>query len=237
MAISHPYYPLGVEVPGYAPNETPLAILLPSFALVCASVLASAWRVSQSFRPGLPRSEVLTVLWFSLCGFIHIFFESFLVRHWASIASSQSFFGQVWKEYAKSDSRYMTKDLSVLCLETMAVTLWGPLSLITVYMILTSHPMRHGFQIITSMGHLISLTIYYVTSLVEIWYLGSSHSRPEALYFWGYFIGSNSPWGFIPVVLIWQSLKEIGMLSTLGAGQVQKQTKTNKKAEVRDKLT
>jgi cholestenol delta-isomerase len=37
------------------------------------------------------------------------------------MASAQDFLGQLWKEYALSDSRYMTSDTLVLCLETMTV--------------------------------------------------------------------------------------------------------------------
>lgn len=38
-----------------------------------------------------------------------------------SMASGQDFFGQLWKEYALSDSRYMTSDTLVLCMETITV--------------------------------------------------------------------------------------------------------------------
>jgi cholestenol delta-isomerase len=69
--------------------------------------------------------------------------------------------------------------------------------------------MRYGFQIMISMGHLYGVIIYYTTSLAELWFLGSSHSRPEALYFWVYFVGFNAPWFFIPIILIWSALKEI----------------------------
>lgn len=37
------------------------------------------------------------------------------------MASAQDLFGQLWKEYALSDSRYMTSDTLVLCMETMTV--------------------------------------------------------------------------------------------------------------------
>jgi cholestenol delta-isomerase len=33
----------------------------------------------------------------------------------------QDFFGQLWKEYALSDSRYMTSDPLVLCMESWTV--------------------------------------------------------------------------------------------------------------------
>lgn len=41
--------------------------------------------------------------------------------HHDHMASSQDLFGQLWKEYALSDSRYMTSDTLVLCMETMTV--------------------------------------------------------------------------------------------------------------------
>jgi cholestenol delta-isomerase len=31
----------------------------------------------------------------------------------------QTFFGQLWKEYGLSDSRYMTQDMFVFCVEAM----------------------------------------------------------------------------------------------------------------------
>jgi hypothetical protein len=41
--------------------------------------------------------------------------------HHDHMASAQDMFGQLWKEYALSDSRYMTSDTLVLCMETMTV--------------------------------------------------------------------------------------------------------------------
>lgn len=41
--------------------------------------------------------------------------------HHGHMAESQDFLGQLWKEYALSDSRYMTSDTLVLCMETMTV--------------------------------------------------------------------------------------------------------------------
>lgn len=35
--------------------------------------------------------------------------------------AAQDFFGQLWKEYAKSDSRYLAADPMVLTLETITV--------------------------------------------------------------------------------------------------------------------
>jgi cholestenol delta-isomerase len=41
--------------------------------------------------------------------------------HHNHMASAQDLFGQLWKEYALSDSRYMTSDTLVLCMETITV--------------------------------------------------------------------------------------------------------------------
>lgn len=37
------------------------------------------------------------------------------------LASSQSLLGQLWKEYALSDSRYLTSDTFTLCVEAITV--------------------------------------------------------------------------------------------------------------------
>ena len=37
------------------------------------------------------------------------------------MSSMQDFFGQLWKEYALSDSRYMTSDPLVLCMESLTM--------------------------------------------------------------------------------------------------------------------
>lgn len=52
---------------------------------------------------------------------MHCFFEGYFIIHHDHMASAQDFFGQLWKEYSLSDSRYMTSDTLVLCLETMTV--------------------------------------------------------------------------------------------------------------------
>jgi cholestenol delta-isomerase len=43
-----------------------------------------------------------------------------MINH-GRMGSAQDFFGQLWKEYALSDSRYLTSDTLVLCMETITV--------------------------------------------------------------------------------------------------------------------
>jgi hypothetical protein len=53
--------------------------------------------------------------------FLHAFFEGYFVLYHALLAGSQSVFAQLWKEYALSDSRYMTSDPFMLCIESLTV--------------------------------------------------------------------------------------------------------------------
>lgn len=45
----------------------------------------------------------------------------------------QDYLGQGWKEYSKSDSRYLTMDLFLVCMETVTAFAWGPLCLVTTW--------------------------------------------------------------------------------------------------------
>ena len=78
------------------------------------------------------------VIDFEAAGSIHIFFEGaspsretsrrnhcltknpgYYVSNYKDLASMQTLFAQLWKEYALADSRYLTRDPLVLCLETI----------------------------------------------------------------------------------------------------------------------
>jgi cholestenol delta-isomerase len=52
-------------------------------------------------------------------GAIHLFFEGYFSVNHQQMAPAQDLFGQLWKEYALSDSRYLTSDPFVLCMETV----------------------------------------------------------------------------------------------------------------------
>lgn len=114
------------------------------------------------------------------------------------MASSQSLPAQLWKEYALSDSRYLTHDPLVLTLETITVLVWGPLSFLTTSSIVSQDALRYPLQIIVSVGHIYGCAIYYTTSFIEYYLTGVTHWRPEAQYFWAYFLTANLPWIVVP---------------------------------------
>lgn len=76
--------------------------------------------------------------------------------------------------------------------------MWGPLCWAIVITTAKRNQLRYPFQVIMSVGHLYGVVLYYSTSLLEFYSDGVSHSRPEFLYFWVYYIGLNSPWVVVP---------------------------------------
>jgi cholestenol delta-isomerase len=138
----HPFYPIGVEIAGYLANDkdhlTLLGIALAGLAVICSAT----WTIVSVVSPGLRTRDKLIILWFmssrflfpqtysaqanalSLAGTIHFFFEGYFAINHTRMAPATDIFGQMWKEYANSDSRYLTSDPFVLCMET--VTAVGP---------------------------------------------------------------------------------------------------------------
>ncbi|KAK4106433.1 Emopamil-binding protein [Parathielavia hyrcaniae] len=210
MAVdgSHPYFPRDVVVPGYAANTAPLLFILTSFGGIIGALLFGCVTFATWYSTALKRGEQLTIAWFSLCGFLHLFFEGYFVLNHATIPSSQSLFAQLWKEYALSDSRYMTSDPFMLCIETLTVLIWGPLSFATAVLAARNRPReqgaRHLLQAVVCVGHLYGVALYYGTCGFAEHMRGLSYSRPEPVYYWGYYVGMNAPWVVVPCVLLWQ---------------------------------
>ncbi len=58
--------------------------------------------------------------------------------------------------------------------------------------------LRYPLQIVVCCAHLYGVALYYGTCYADYVYRGVSYSRPEPLYFWGYYVGMNSPWAVVP---------------------------------------
>ncbi|KAK3302221.1 Emopamil-binding protein [Chaetomium strumarium] len=209
----HPYFPQDAVIPGYVLNTTGLPLILSAFGAVVGVFVLGCIALSKQYNPTLRRADQLTVGWFALCGFLHCFFEGYFVLHHASVPSSQSLFAQLWKEYGLSDSRYLTSDPFMLCIETLTVLTWGPLSLATAVLTARSRPReqgtRHLLQAVVCVGHLYGVALYYGTCGFAEHMRGISYSRPEPVYYWGYYVGMNAPWVLVPCLLLWQSARAI----------------------------
>ncbi|KAK4157126.1 Emopamil-binding protein [Chaetomidium leptoderma] len=211
----HPYFPQDALIPGYAPNSTPLPVILGAFGGIIGAFVLSCVTLAKWYSPALKRADQLTISWFALCGFLHLFFEGYFVLNHTTIPSSQSLFAQLWKEYALSDSRYLTSDPFMLCIETLTVLTWAPLSLLTALLTARNRAheqgTRHLLQAIVCVGHLYGVALYYGTCGFAEHMAGLSYSRPEALYYWGYYVGMNAPWAVVPCLLLWRSAGAVRM--------------------------
>lgn len=71
----HPFYPLGVVVPGYVANTMSATVILSIFYATCATILGVAYVLTRRAQRTLTTGETWTALWFVLCGTIHLFLE------------------------------------------------------------------------------------------------------------------------------------------------------------------
>jgi cholestenol delta-isomerase len=133
----HPYYPAQAQIIGYLANEWSVPTLLALFAGGAVLILGITVCVVSQTRPNLRKADKIAILWFIFsmfvlnpqysrnilqdwsAGSIHLFFEGYFVINHKRMASAQDIFGQLWKEYSLSDSRYLTSDPFVLCMEAI----------------------------------------------------------------------------------------------------------------------
>ncbi|KAJ9504190.1 hypothetical protein LTR99_005881 [Exophiala xenobiotica] len=203
----HPFYPVGVEVANFIANDKTVVQLLATFAVGCAAVLGATWLLAGRLAPRLKATDKAAVLWFCLTGVIHFFFEGYFAYNHTRMGGAQDLFGQLWKEYALSDSRYLTSDPFVLCMETITAICWGPLSFLMIYFIITSHPLRYPLQAVVSLGQIYGDVLYYATCMFDHYYKELTYCRPESYYFWFYFFFMNFIWIVIPGCLLADSIK------------------------------
>ncbi|TFK44548.1 EBP domain-containing protein [Crucibulum laeve] len=200
----HPYYPVTLDLPTYQPNTLSYVTLIGGWLVALSFVTLStyAW---LSTNKSLTSGDKWTGVWFMICGCIHVFFEGHFVRHHSTLASKTDFLSQAWKEYSKSDSRYLTSDPFILVIESITSVLWGPLCFYVVWSITRGYTSRYVLTALVSLGHIYGDALYYGTTVME----GAPASRPEYLYFWIYFVGTNSLWMIAPTILLIHSIRKI----------------------------
>ncbi|KAK5722905.1 hypothetical protein LTR17_014208 [Elasticomyces elasticus] len=201
----HPYLPKDAIILNWAANEWSVPVLLTYFFGLCAILFVSTYFIAKRVDKTLTTGELTTIMWFVLSGCIHLFLEGYYATFYATLAAKQTFLGQLWKEYAHGDSRYLSNNSFVLCMETVTAVFWGPGCLATAAMIMLRHPLRYPIQMIVSMGQLYGVILYYATSAFDEAVNGVTYSRPEFLYYWFYFVIMNAFWTVIPAWLIYQS--------------------------------
>ncbi|KAI1085079.1 Emopamil-binding protein [Whalleya microplaca] len=206
--VFHPYNPPNIVLEGYVPNSIQVHVLIASFATAALTVFVLTSVLARRVRPDISNGDLWIAMWFMLCGCIHLFFEGYFAFNNASMPTLTHLFGQLWKEYALSDRRYLTRDSFVVCMETVTAVCWGPLSFIVGWCILKDSPLRYPLQSIVSLGQLYGDVLYYATFFFDESVFGAVYCRPENYYFWAYFVMMNGFWIVIPMGLVIQSVVE-----------------------------
>ncbi|KAA8644973.1 EXPERA domain-containing protein [Aspergillus tanneri] len=222
--LAHPFYPPDINLIGYVSNTMNIPALLSTFVIGGIAVISFTSVVLKRLKPTLSRQDKVLAGWFVFTGCIHFLLEGYFVYNHKTMPRMLDLFGQLWKEYAKADSRYLTMEPFVLCMESITAFAWGPLSYFTAWMIVAQSAYRHPTQMLVSVGQFYGDVLYYATSIMEDYYHGISYSRPETYYYWGYFIFLNSFWIFIPALCIYQSYSAMVGAFRQSAGNSVKKT-------------
>lgn len=201
----HPYYPLALRLPGYAAPVIPFQQVLTYFFAACGILFVATWVLTGCYKR-LRFDERVTASWFAMTGMVHLIIEGYVVLYptfWQS--TSGGVLPEIWKEYAQADSRYVTRDSFVIAMEAITAFVEGPSCFFAVWAILHRKPWSHTLQILISCGQIYGDILYFATTALE----GLTHSRPEWLYFWFYFVIVNAIWIIIPSYIICGAARKI----------------------------
>jgi hypothetical protein len=68
----HPYYPIGINIPGYETNKDALHTVVVYFSLGLTAILGTVFGIAIYVRPSLSKADKLAILWFTLCNVFSI---------------------------------------------------------------------------------------------------------------------------------------------------------------------
>ncbi|XP_074023179.1 3-beta-hydroxysteroid-Delta(8),Delta(7)-isomerase-like [Numenius arquata] len=207
---AHPYWPRSLVLPGYVASARPGWQCAGAVAAAGAGLLALGWALGGAGggeKGGASRSPArrLALGWFLMCTGIHGILEGYFSLRHRELPADTGLLADVWKEYAKADSRYMTSDDFTVAMETVTAWAWGPLSFLTFLAFLRRHPTRYILQLLVSLGQLYGDVLYFATEARAGW----SHSDPRPFYFWGYFVGLNGVWVLVPALLLLDACRNL----------------------------
>jgi cholestenol Delta-isomerase len=217
MAVP-PYYPRGLDLPGFHEQVIGMEVILGVFFSVTALVAALTWLAASSLS-GRDRGMVV---WLVITGIIHVVVEgafSLNARFYQNENPTMLLL-ELWKEYSKADSRYATRDTFTTAMETCTAFLVGPMCFAAAYGLLKRCSWRWVLVLVLSTFQLYGDILYFAT----YWMDEADFSRPEPMYFWFYFVTINGIWVVIPLWCVWVSLQQ----SMLAVAKVEGSKRTKK---------
>ncbi|KAK0044393.1 3-beta-hydroxysteroid-Delta(8) Delta(7)-isomerase [Biomphalaria pfeifferi] len=206
--VKHPYLPKDLKLPLYISNVKSTTEILAILAVAAGVLVIFAWYLSglKLRQQKFCFKRRMVLCWFFLCAFIHMVLEGYFAIYHATLAGHTSILGEMWKEYSKCDSRYISSDTFTVCMETITAAIDGPLALITFLAFIYGSNYRYGFQLMLSLFQLYGDVLYFSTE----WKDGFVHGHTDdPLFFYFYFLFLNSLWIIIPTILVIDALRHI----------------------------
>lgn len=119
--MTHPYFPTTLELPLYVTPTQSLNYILSTFLLYILMITIPTFIITSS-NPRLTLKPRLLILWYLINFFVHFVFEGYYIFYFnGNIESKNDIFAELWKEYSKADSRYLSKDFNLWLLEVLTV--------------------------------------------------------------------------------------------------------------------
>ncbi|EDV25797.1 uncharacterized protein TRIADDRAFT_24579 [Trichoplax adhaerens] len=192
------------------------SLALTFFQLLSAVVLA--WFANRSVKLS---ADKWIIIWLFYDAITHFTLEaSYLSMSFhGTVAKSEGYMAELWKEYGKADSRWIHFDTGLISLEILTVMFCGPVCIWLIYAIVNNKHYRHFLQITLCVCELYG---GWMTFAPE-WITGSpSLDTSNALYLWIYLVFFNGLWVVIPLAMLWQSWEALRPLQELSTSKRRK---------------
>jgi len=104
--------------------------------------------------------EKLALVWFFIDALTHLTIEAGYV--WLALTTTalktDSYMGEIWRQYGRADSRWQVRDANVISLELITVFLMGPMALYQLYLIWTAKTSKNG-SVFNGLRHVLQIFI------------------------------------------------------------------------------
>ncbi|MBN3303535.1 emopamil-binding protein-like [Amia ocellicauda] len=172
--------------------------------LACGVQLAVGYALAQLWGRRCSGVDRWILVWLIYDAIVHFTLEGPFVylSLVGTVATSDSIFAELWKEYGKADERWLHSDPTIVSLELLTVIVDGFLALVLVYAIVKDKYYRHFVQITLCVCELYGGWMTFCPD----WLVGSPNlNTSNWLYLWVYLAFFNGIWVIVPAMLLWQS--------------------------------
>jgi len=184
-AATHPFAPRGLRLAGYQPNVNSQAEVLAAL-FVPLFLFATSIGVVVSSKRGFRMERRVALTWLLCNGAFQFVLNAYLSVWYASVRSRQDFLGQLWKELAMMDSRFLTSNTLVWLRCVWLGWIVAPLCVLAFVCFMRDWPQRYYLQLLAASFELLHSVTYVAAECADGFRF---HAAPyDLIYFWLYFV-------------------------------------------------